>query len=245
MLRSGCGPTPVSMIATSASTRWSDPLMSATVERLAPTRRTPFGIVCAVSWMISSLMTATTLGSVRSARRWPASRVAVKPLIARVNVRPARTSARAAARLTAVAVLTPVLSTTMYLPVASRPPFGAAGASGTTGSGAAGGSSAGVGADSTGGADGVGWTSGTLGAGSGVTAGVGATVGSTEGAGSVLGIGSGVSVALGSAALAGATRVRTISVASREAAGRRRMGTPLGRASEEHGGDGSHTPRST
>ncbi len=247
MLRSGCGPTPVSTMATSASTRWSSPSSNATVDFLAPTRLTPFGIVCAVRWMISSGTTAATSGSVSSARRWRASSLAVKPLIARENVRPARTSARAAVRLTAVDVVSPVLSTTMYRPVASRPPFGAAGASGATGSGAALGSGEAAGGTSVGLA-GVGAAAGALGAAAGALgagSAVGSGDGSSDGLGCVLGVGSGIGFALGSAALAGATRVRTISVASRKAAGRRRMGTPLGRASEELGGDGSHTPRSS
>jgi hypothetical protein len=63
--------------------------MNATLDSRPPTRLTPFGIVCAAMWMISSGTTATTSGSVRRARRWAASSLAVKPLIALENVRPA------------------------------------------------------------------------------------------------------------------------------------------------------------
>ncbi len=60
---------PVSTMAMSASTRWSVPLIAATVEWRAPTRDTPVGVVWAVSSMSSSGTTAATVESVRMARR--------------------------------------------------------------------------------------------------------------------------------------------------------------------------------
>ena len=60
---------PVSTIATSASTRSSEPSISATVESRPPTRETPVGIGLDVRWMISSGTTATTFGSGRGRAR--------------------------------------------------------------------------------------------------------------------------------------------------------------------------------
>ena len=242
MLRSGCGPIPVSTIATSASTRSSVPLMFATGEYLPPIRETPFGMVCPVRWMISSGTIAATFGSVRRALRWFASSEAVKPRKARANVRSARTSARVATRLTAAVVFVPDLSTTMYRPVASRPPLTFGRADGS--SGMARGSTAGV-AARVGVTGATGAAVGALGCGAGVGSGLAGGAGSAEGAGWVLAVGSADGVGLGSAALAVAATGRTISVASKKAASRRRMGTPLERASEEHEGNGCRTPCSS
>src|SRR3954452_1414379 len=113
------------MIATSASTRWSDPSIAAMTFLRPPMRETPVGIVCPVTWTIPSGTTATTSGSSRRARFWWASSFAAKPWIL-LKLRSALTPSRLPTLSTTAAVSESVRSITMNRSVASGAPLGSA-----------------------------------------------------------------------------------------------------------------------
>src|SRR4051812_36619317 len=196
-------------MATSASTRRSDPSIAAIVFWRPPTRETPVGTDCAVRWMTSSGTRAATFGSARRSRFCCLSSFAEKPRMVLPKVRSALTPSRLRTLSTTAAVSVPSRSTTMYRPVASSVPAGVESGVATAG------------------------TSGSAGAASVVAPGRALGRGFGVGATTWTGFAAGVSVggedglANGSLAVAGATTGRTTSTPRSRAAIRRYMPATL------------------
>ena len=111
---------PVSMIATSASTRASSPLIGGRGRGVATDPPDAIGMVCEASSITSSGTTATTFGSVSRAWRCAVSSLAVKPRKAREKLRCARVPSRLRCLSRTAAVSVPALSITRYRPVGVR-----------------------------------------------------------------------------------------------------------------------------